>query len=465
MATGWELLGNALGGNSEEAYQEGRATGAQTSAALALARQRVDENANREKLAQSFEAIGIPATEAGAYAEIARSGINLGDVLGGRAKQQELGFRATAGSDDPSVDAGARNRALFGVASGPVGQFDAVGPKGYQDLLNPAAGVIPLGDQFADAGGGDAAGIQYLRTFGEIDPTTGQVRPENRRRAFDLLRTTGQTVNAGGVPYTLDFNPYTGSPGPAPVVPPAGPAVAPAATPATTPGSPAAQAVSTTETAANAEAVARAGKIGSESGQAAMDLPTVVARTTNAVRQADFVGGLVDQAITDVSGWTAGPGGTILGSIWGTPAYDTKSAIAVIKSNEGFRGLSQMRHESPTGGALGQVAVLELTFLQMAMGNLDQAQSPEQLKQMLGNIQSQYKLFRQAALDDLTAAQAKARGDIATMQALADKAAQRLASFNAATGAPLPGASPAGNAALQVGQSAQVGGFKVTRKQ
>ncbi len=67
----------------------------------------------------------------------------------------------------------------------------------------------------------------------------------------------------------------------------------------------------------------------------------------------------------------------------GTPAYELANRIKTIKANVGFDRLQQMRAESPTGGALGQVAVQELESLQSVLGSFDQAQDAQTLK---GNL-------------------------------------------------------------------------------
>jgi lysozyme len=67
----------------------------------------------------------------------------------------------------------------------------------------------------------------------------------------------------------------------------------------------------------------------------------------------------------------------------GTPAYELANRIKTIKANVGFDRLQQMRAESPTGGALGQVAVQELESLQSVLGSFDQAQDAATLK---GNL-------------------------------------------------------------------------------
>jgi hypothetical protein len=61
-----------------------------------------------------------------------------------------------------------------------------------------------------------------------------------------------------------------------------------------------------------------------------------------------------------------------------------------------------MRDESPTGGALGQVAVQELNYLQAALGSLDQSQKPEVLisnLKKIKNILDRYEKIRVNAFE------------------------------------------------------------------
>jgi hypothetical protein len=73
-----------------------------------------------------------------------------------------------------------------------------------------------------------------------------------------------------------------------------------------------------------------------------------------------------------------------------TDARDLSAKLETIKANLGFDRLQQMRDQSPTGGALGAVAVQELTALQSTVASLDQAQSPSQLKAGLDKINRHY---------------------------------------------------------------------------
>lgn len=77
--------------------------------------------------------------------------------------------------------------------------------------------------------------------------------------------------------------------------------------------------------------------------------------------------------------------------IGGTPANNLRTLLEPIKANIGFDRLQRMRTESPTGGALGQVAVRELEFLQAVFGSLDQSQNSGQLLENLTRLEKQYK--------------------------------------------------------------------------
>lgn len=86
---------------------------------------------------------------------------------------------------------------------------------------------------------------------------------------------------------------------------------------------------------------------------------------------------------------TAGVGSS-LAAIPGTDARDLQSKLDTIKANLGFDRLQQMREQSPTGGALGAVAVQELIALQSTVASLDQGQSRAELKKSLDKIDRHY---------------------------------------------------------------------------
>lgn len=86
--------------------------------------------------------------------------------------------------------------------------------------------------------------------------------------------------------------------------------------------------------------------------------------------------------------------GSLLSMIPGSSAKDLDATITTIKANIGFDRLQRMRAESPTGGALGQVAVQELVALQSTIANLDQSQSTDQFKANMQIALTQYQSWR-----------------------------------------------------------------------
>jgi hypothetical protein len=93
--------------------------------------------------------------------------------------------------------------------------------------------------------------------------------------------------------------------------------------------------------------------------------------------------------IEDSPGMTTGFG-TFLSGIPTTDARNAQRLADTIKGNIGFDRLQRMREESPTGGALGQVAVQELQALQSTMGSFDLGQDAETVKYNLNRLKQQY---------------------------------------------------------------------------
>lgn len=90
----------------------------------------------------------------------------------------------------------------------------------------------------------------------------------------------------------------------------------------------------------------------------------------------------IDRAIGQSGrGNTGSLGGGITRSLGpiGQSARDMASTLDTIQANVGFQELEQMRRNSPTGGALGQVTEREIALLQSVLGSLEQTQSADQL--------------------------------------------------------------------------------------
>lgn len=113
-------------------------------------------------------------------------------------------------------------------------------------------------------------------------------------------------------------------------------------------------------------------------------------RETQAADSASIVLQDINKAIEQTNGWTAGMG-SMLSGIPGSAAADLQSSIDTIVANIGFDRLQAMREASPTGGALGGIAVPELVMLQAVLGSLKTQQSPAQLKANLERLREIYE--------------------------------------------------------------------------
>lgn len=114
------------------------------------------------------------------------------------------------------------------------------------------------------------------------------------------------------------------------------------------------------------------------------------ARQAQVLKARDIIG-TVDRVMARMGSLEAGIAGAALSKVPGTAAYDVARQIETIKANLGFQELQEMRAMSPTGGALGAIAVQELVALQSTVANLDIGQSEQQLKSNLGRIKSHYQ--------------------------------------------------------------------------
>ena len=110
------------------------------------------------------------------------------------------------------------------------------------------------------------------------------------------------------------------------------------------------------------------------------------AEQTEAARKAEMVRGesggelsriigLLDEVRADANdngGWfETGATGSILRDVPGTAARGLQRQLDTIDANAAFSKLAEMRQSSPTGGALGAIAVPELMMLKSSIASLD----------------------------------------------------------------------------------------------
>jgi hypothetical protein len=99
----------------------------------------------------------------------------------------------------------------------------------------------------------------------------------------------------------------------------------------------------------------------------------------------------IDKAKEQTGAWTTGLLGASTGWVPGTPAHDLGKTLDTVRSNIGFDKLQEMRANSPTGGALGQVSEMENKLLQSVWSSVEQSQSQDQLNENLEKVRRQVK--------------------------------------------------------------------------
>jgi hypothetical protein len=102
----------------------------------------------------------------------------------------------------------------------------------------------------------------------------------------------------------------------------------------------------------------------------------------------------VDTALKQAGFFETGMTGAAMSKLAGSDAYNLRKTAETIKANLGFNELQAMREASPTGGALGAIAVQELTALQSTIANIDPNQSEAQLKANLKKVRNHVNKWR-----------------------------------------------------------------------
>jgi hypothetical protein len=119
---------------------------------------------------------------------------------------------------------------------------------------------------------------------------------------------------------------------------------------------------------------------------------------------AGIVGGMVDKAIKIMDEDTTfnpstGVFAPLAGILEGSNRAQLEEALNPIKASVAFDALADMRRNSPTGGALGNVSDIELRLLASTLGSLEPRQGEESLKENLRLIKGITSGDRNALLE------------------------------------------------------------------
>ena len=120
----------------------------------------------------------------------------------------------------------------------------------------------------------------------------------------------------------------------------------------------------------------------------------------DALSKANVALDTIDLALDSTNWATAGLAGT---PDWvpGSPPKRLAGYLNTIRANVAFNELQQMRRNSPTGGALGNVSDADMRLLQSTLATLDQQASPEDLRRALATIKRVTEAVRDAYAADI----------------------------------------------------------------
>ena len=277
------------------------------------------------------------------------------------------------------------------------GWADEVDPRRSRSpapAATPSAPTRPLiGPSAARAGGPGVRG-NFTGTaeeiMAQIDAAPVSAAVKNEMRQAYANQVTGN-------------NPAFDPMGTGAAPPPAGPLIGPGAVPAPASGAPGVKVGLSPDEQVDFDA-RKAGAVQLAKDRAekkALDeanLPKNIAKQRATIAQADRVMSKVDEALDQVGTFTTGTG-SLLAGIPGTSAKNLAKTLETIKANLGFAELQAMRDASPTGGALGAIAVQELEALQSTIASLDQGQGAEQMKRNLGQIRKHYDAWKKTTME------------------------------------------------------------------
>lgn len=135
---------------------------------------------------------------------------------------------------------------------------------------------------------------------------------------------------------------------------------------------------------AEAEAAQEAAQAEARSESKATDADTVVTfidKALELMNESDLNTGIIGQLSSGIESW---------------PAGRLNSALTTVKGNIGFEALQEMRDNSPTGGALGQVSTFELENLQSLEGQLNVGMNEGDLRENLERIKESRQILLRA---------------------------------------------------------------------
>lgn len=353
---GFADLGNILGGGIDRqgAYLEGRYRSAQTESALAQARKNQADalaqekiNIIKEDLLTNAPDFNNPHDTDLASLIVGGMGSDYNSAMSGRKTGHDLGLKQEIAAPGTSYDTINRNRAALGET--PFDPINAVGTRGaFTDARSPDQAVQPpLGEDLfpGDPTSAEQNYERYIREGGKPGP-----------EVFGRFARPDQIISGGGVNYTRGV------------------------------GGNIEQPVDTATVASNAGEIAEEKKLGQGMAGRKLDLP--MAKTKLHASKAKFgrTSEIAQTLQADEDLWAAVGLGQPISQIPGTEGARVRAKIANLKARLRLDTLQDLRDNSKTGGAVGNVSNYEQNILADYIESLDADLAPEDFREALQNV-------------------------------------------------------------------------------
>lgn len=320
-----------------------------------------------------------------------QNAMRVGIGTEGRAATGGFGFEKVVGADGRERMGRTNPRTgVFEVYDETSGNFT---PLGGPAALNGGPAPVPAADGFDDGGGAVVGGTR-------VNMGLPPQQQQSVAKAIAAMEAAGVERSVIDAFATSQMAQSADRPG-APSNPALGVSQAPAEKAfATESGQQAAQTQFLTEQERikreSAIEQARGIETAKTEAERAAQAPKRVKQYEQALQASENVMTSIDRALGMIGPMSTGFIGARSRGIEGSPAYNLGAEIETVKANLGFDRLQQMRDNSPTGGALGAIAVQELVALQSTIANLDPNQSDDQLRQNLERVKTHYQNWQSA---------------------------------------------------------------------
>ena len=153
--------------------------------------------------------------------------------------------------------------------------------------------------------------------------------------------------------------------------------------------------------------------------------PKRIRAANDQIARVDSVMGEAQLGLDDIGISTTGLLGSVNRKIAGTTAFALARKIDTLQANLSFDRIAEMRKNSPTGGALGQVSERELSLLGASVVALDQANNEDEVRRAFTKVLFHYNNWKAVITGQRVADELLVEGDI-SIESTTDQPIQQI---------------------------------------